>query len=132
MRALIAALLGITVCAAAAVAREAESNELAALLGYFKTRGVELRAAPDKSNVISPMYSIGPQHEKQLLVGLTWHAQEPTTAAILAKSPVAIPFVINGHWALWRVGGRGGNATAKYEEAWNRTLGAFQAYVAPR
>jgi hypothetical protein len=62
---------------------------------------IEPRAAPKRSNVISHMYSIGPQREKQLLVGMSWYEQEPTAASIYAKSAINIPFSLNGHWALW-------------------------------
>jgi hypothetical protein len=128
--AFVAALLCISVCSAATLADNVE--ERAALLGFLKANGLELRDAPNRSNVISHMYSIGPQHEKQWLVGLSWYEQAPTPASIYAKSAINIPFVLNGHWALWRVGGPGGNATDAYMPAWNRALGVFSAYVAPR
>ena len=130
MCAFVAAFLCISVCDAATLADNVE--ERAALLGFLQANGIDLPAAPNRSNVISHLYSIGPQHEKQWLVGLSWYAQEPTAASIYAKSAINIPFVLNGHWALWRVGGPGGNAADAYVAAWNRTLGVFRAYVAPR
>jgi hypothetical protein len=114
--------------AAARQSDVAPEKERAALLAFLKTRGIELRPAEHRSNAISHMYSIGPEHEQRLLVGLTYFEREPTYANVLEKHAIAIPFVINRHWVLWQVGGPGGNATKAYLVAWDKVLPAFRAY----
>ena len=104
-------------------------KERAALLAYLHTQGVELRPAPNRSNVISHMYSIGPDHGKQYLVGLTYHARTQTWADVTGNKAIAIPFApVNRHWVLWRVGGPGGNASQEFQTAWEKTLDALRGY----
>jgi hypothetical protein len=74
------------------------------------------------------MYSVGPEHGKQLLVGFTYYEREPTHTDVFARHAIAIPFVINRHWVLWQVGGPGGNARKEFLAAWDRILPAFRAY----
>ena len=112
--AFIAALACMNLCSAAALPEEnsATTKERAALLAYLHTKGVELRPAPNRSNVISHMYSIGPDHGKLHLVGLTYHARTQTWADVTGNKAIAIPFApVSRQWVLWRVGGPGGNAT---------------------
>jgi len=112
--AFIAALACMNLCSAAALPEEnsATTKERAALLAYLHTQGVELRPAPNRSNVISHMYSIGPDHGKLYLVGLTYHARTQTWSDVTGNKAIAIPFApVSRHWVLWRVGGPGGNAT---------------------
>jgi len=111
--AFIAALACMNLCSAAVLPEEnaATAKERAALLAYLQSKGVELRPAPNRSNVISHMYSIGPDHGKQYLVGLTYHARTQTWADVTGNKAIAIPFApVSRHWVLWRVGGPGGNA----------------------
>jgi len=121
-----------SVCLAGTPAEEAaitSQKEREALIAFLKMRGVDLRVAGRSSNVISHMYSVGPEHEKKYLVGLTYHAQGLSDAEVIAKYSIALPFVINNHWVLWRVGGPRGNATKDYLVVWERVCNAFEAYV---
>ena len=129
--AFIAALACMSLCSAAALPEEnaATAKERAALLAYLQSKGVELRPAPNRSNVISHMYSIGPDHGKQYLVGLTYHARTQTWADVTGNKAIAIPFApVNRHWVLWRVGGPGGNASQEFQTAWEKTLDALRGY----
>jgi len=129
--AFIAAVACISFCSAAALPEEnaATAKERAALLAYLQSKGVELRPAPNRSNVISHMYSIGPDHGKQYLVGLTYHARTQTWADVTGNKAIAIPFApVNRHWVLWRVGGPGGNASQEFQTAWEKTLDALRGY----
>ncbi len=78
--------------------------------------------------MISHMYSVGPQHEKQYLVGLTYHPRPLRHAEVTAQYPIALPFVVNNHWVLWQVGGPRGNATKDYLVAWEKVRNVFKAY----
>jgi hypothetical protein len=129
--AFIAVLAYMSLCSAAALPEEsaATAKERAALLAYLQSKGVELRPAPNRSNVISHMYSIGPDHGKQYLVGLTYHARTQTWADVTGNKAIAIPFApVNRHWVLWRVGGPGGNASQEFQTAWEKTLDALRGY----
>jgi hypothetical protein len=105
-------------------------KERAALLAYMKQKGVDLRVAEHRSNVISHMYTVGPEHAKRYLVGLTYHPQALNAAEVTAKYAIAIPFVFHKNWALWQVGGPGGNATQDYLAIWERVRSAFKDYPA--
>ncbi len=109
-------------------ANAAPEKERAALLAFLATRGIELRAVENRSNVIPHMYSVGPEHGKQLQVGFTYFEREPSHADVLARFPIAIPFAINRHWLLWQVGVPGGNARKEFMAAWDRILPAFRDY----
>ncbi len=111
---------------------EAPSAELAALVDYMRSRGIELRAAENRSNVIGHMFSVGPAHEKQYIVGLSWYATPPDAANIGSRPAIAIPSAVNGRWILWRVGGPGGNARPDYLPVWEKTREAFAAYADKR
>ena len=129
--AFIAALACMNLCSAAALPEEsaATAQERAALLAFLQTKGVELRPALNRSNVISHMYSIGPDHGKQYLVGLTYHARTQTWADVTGNKAIAIPFApVNRHWVLWRVGGHGGNATQEFQAVWEKTLDALRGF----
>ncbi len=62
---------GTSLAAARESADAAPEKERAALLAFLATRGIELRAVESRSNMIPHMYSVGPEHGKQLLVGFT-------------------------------------------------------------
>ena len=129
--AFIAALARMNLCSAAALPDEnaATAKERAALLAYLQSKDVELLPAPNRSNVISHMYSIGPDHGKRYLVALTYHARTQTWADVTGNKAIAIPFApVNRHWVLWRVGGPGGNASQEFQAAWEKTLDALRGF----
>jgi hypothetical protein len=104
-------------------------REREALLGFLAESGVDLRFKATEGNVISHVYSVGPNHDRQYLIGLGFFQDEPGPAEVIRRQPIAIPFVVNRHWVLWQVGGPRGNATGDYLEVWARVRKAFDAYV---
>jgi len=108
----------------------ASQREREALLAFLKKKGVELRAAESRSNVISHIYSVGPEHTKQYLVGLTYHPRALSYAEVIVQYPIALPFAMNNHWVLWQIGGPRGNATKDYLVVWERACRAFKDYPA--
>ncbi|MBY0401067.1 hypothetical protein K2X89_12285, partial [Myxococcota bacterium] len=103
-----------------------------ALLAFLKSKGIELRVAAKASNVIDHLYSVGPDHENQDLVGLSYRPEISRHSEVIAKYPIAVPFVMNHHWLLWQVGGPRGNATKEYLAAWERVRTAFESYSSGR
>lgn len=101
---------------------------LAALVDYMQSRGIELRQAETRGNVIGHMFSVGPAHEKQYIIGLSWYSPVLTSLEVFHRAPIAIPYIVNGRWVLWRVGGPGGNARPDYLPVWQKTQDAFAAY----
>ncbi len=102
--------------------------ELAGFVDYMNSRGIELRAVENRSNVIGHMFSVGPAHAKQYYVGLSWYSPPLTALEVFERAPIAIPYVVNGRWVLWRTGGPGGNARLDYLPVWQKTQDAFAAY----
>lgn len=127
---LIPAIAMLMSCAAAwaFTPARAPATELAAFVDYMKSRGVELRAVETRSNVIGHMFSVGPEHAKQYIVGLSWYSPPLTALEVFHRAPIAIPYVVNGRWVLWRTGGPGGNARPDYLPVWEKTQAAFAAY----
>lgn len=103
-------------------------HELAALLAFFKQQGVNLRPAENRSNVISYMYSVGPEHTMQHLVGLTYLPRALSATEITAKYPIALPYLNHQNWLVWQVGGPRGNATPEYLAAWEKVRSTLKNY----
>ena len=115
-----------------AAARADESadaqQEHAALLAFFRQQGIDLRPAENRSNVISYMYSVGPEHTMQYLIGLTYHPRTLSAADVMANYPIALPYVIHQNWVLWQVGGPRGNVAPDYLAAWEKVRSALKDY----
>jgi hypothetical protein len=75
------------------------------------------------------MFTVGPDHDKKLLVGLNY--LPPLSAEEASRDYGAVPFVARRGWALFMVGGPGGNATDEFAAVWKKAEAAFRAYVGP-
>jgi hypothetical protein len=105
------------------------AKDMQALLEFFKAKGIELRRSEHESNYIQHMFSIGPDHQRKLIIGLNY--LPPLTLEEAEKRYGAIPYVHHRAWAIFMVGGPGGNATDEYKAAWKKVEAAFKAYPGP-
>lgn len=111
---------------------DARTPQLQALLAHFESRGVELRpAAPGpEGSYIQHRYTIGPAHGKQHVIGLSYLPPLTREAVRERNALYSIPHALHGDWALFAMGGPGGNATPAYRADWERALAALRAYPA--
>jgi hypothetical protein len=115
-----------------AAADAGAAEDLGALLAFLKARGVELRPTRNESNYIQHMFTVGPDHAKELRVGLNY--LPPLNAGEAEEKyrvNYPIPAMAHGNWAIFMAGGPGGNATEEYEAAWETLEAAFKEYPGP-
>lgn len=99
------------------------------LLAFLKARDIDLRPAPNSTNVVQRMYSIGPDHDRRFYVGLNYLPPMTVDAFRKAHKGNAFPYELGGHFALFKVGGPNGNSTKEYHAAWKKVSAAFEEYA---
>lgn len=111
-------------------AKSSEKAEKASkyLLEFLKARGIDLRPAPNSTNVVQRMYSIGPDHDRRFFVGLNFLPPMTVDAFRKEHKGYAFPHELGGHFALFKIGGPNGNSTKEYLEAWKKVSAAFAEY----
>jgi hypothetical protein len=110
-------------------ARRAEEK---ALLEFLKAKGVELRAIDGGSqgSYIQSRFTVGPDHGKQHVIGLNYLPPLTPEKAREQYRGFSLPHEFYGDWAVFMVGGPGGNASPAYEAAWKRLTAALKEYQA--
>jgi hypothetical protein len=109
-------------------------KELQALLAFLKSKGVELRpvkAADVPGSYIQRRFTVGPDHRKQHVVGLNYLPPLTPKQARERYRGYSLPHELHRDWALFKLGGPGGNASAEYNAAWKKVLTALRQYPGP-
>jgi hypothetical protein len=109
-------------------------KELQALLAFLKRKDVELLPARGgvPGSYIQRRFTVGPDHHKQHVVGLNYLPPLTPKQARDRYRGFSLPHEFHGDWALFKLGGPGGNATPEYEATWKRALGALREYPGRR
>lgn len=106
-------------------AKAAQAQDEAVRL--LKARGIELQPAPNSTNVIQRMYSIGPDHDNRFYVGLSYVPPGTDEAFRKAHRDDPFPYEIRDELALFKVGGPNGNDGKEYRQTWSKVLSAFRS-----
>jgi hypothetical protein len=101
---------------------KARLDKQKALLEFLKAKGVELRPVEVErtGSYIQSRFTVGPDHAKQHIIGLNYLPPLTPEKAREEYRGFSLPNEIYGEWAVFMVGGPGGNASAAYEADWKR------------
>jgi hypothetical protein len=110
---------------------DAGKKELDALLAFLKGKGVELRPVEKSGGYIQRRFTVGPDHEKKLVVGLNYLPPLTREQARRQYDNYSLPHELYRNWALFAVGGPGGNASPEYKAIWTKVLIALKDYPGP-
>jgi hypothetical protein len=100
-----------------------------ALVKFLKARDIDLRPVPNSTNVIQRLYSIGPDHDKQFCVGLTYLPPRTADAFRKEHGGYAFAYEIRGNLVLFKVGGPNGTGVKGYDAAWKKLLTTMEEYA---
>jgi hypothetical protein len=111
---------------------KARQTEEKALLESLKAKGVELRAIDGgpMGSYIQSRFTVGPDHGKQHVIGLNYLPPLSPEKAREEYQGFSLPHEFYGDWAVFMVGGPGGNASREYKAAWERLTAALKEYQA--
>jgi hypothetical protein len=111
---------------------KAAKKELQVLADFLKTKDIVLRPVEAvKGSYIQHWFAVGPGRRTMYLVGLNYLPPLTPEQARDKYLGYSLPYVFHGNWALFRIGGPGGNATPEYKAVWNKVLAAFKEYPGP-
>jgi hypothetical protein len=108
-------------------ARQAKQK---ALLDFLKAKGVELRPVEVEriGSYIQSRFTIGPDHDKKHIIGLNYLPPLTPEKAREEYLGFSLPHEFYGDWAVFMVGGPGGNASPAYKADWKRLTAALKEY----
>jgi hypothetical protein len=111
----------------------AGKKELQALLAFLKRKGVELLPAEAgvQGSYVQRRFTVGPDHRKRHVVGLNYLPPLTPKQARERYIGYSLPHEFHRDWALFKIGGPGGNASPEYEAAWKKALAALREYPGP-
>ena len=109
------------------------TKAVAALVAHLKEKGEDLRAVEsDPKSYIQFRFTVGPDHDKRHVVGIN-HLPPLTLAEAKRKyMGYSLPYEFCGEWAVFRVGGPGGNASPEYVGAYKTLLATMREHPVPK
>jgi hypothetical protein len=111
-------------------AHKAHAEKQKALLDFLKAKGVELRPVEAEriGSYIQSRFTVGPDHAKQHIIGLNYLPPLTPEEVERQYAGFSLPHEIYGDWAVFMVGGPGGNASPAYKADWKRLTTALKEY----